>query len=101
MKILFLFFFILFFVGGVARADEFTHQLGNSLYAIRAARLECAFKRSPDYYFRAVRAQMKAQKKFANRALVEATHLSLTAEREAKLALKEAKGDSEERCFRE
>lgn len=92
MKILyqrafFLFFFNLFL--NPVKADEMTHQLGNSGYALRWAMQEGASQKSPEHYWKAVALQRRARVKFSDHALREALTLSQEAEKEAHLALKD------------
>lgn len=89
MKLI-LFVFSLLFFSPLAAADEVTHQLGNSGYAIRWAMDEGAAKKSPEHYWRAVELQGQAKAKLAAENEKEALRLSREAEKEAKLALKES-----------
>lgn len=61
-------------------ADEYTHQLGNSGYAIRFARIEHADVEAPKEYRQAVKLQRKAQVLFAEQQLTEAVEISKKAE---------------------
>ena len=71
-------------------ADEVTHQLGNSGYAIREAMQAGAPRKSPASYFKALNLQNQAKKAFSNENLEMAIQVSKEAEAEAKLALKKS-----------
>ncbi len=73
-----IFLLILAWAGPVL-ADEWTHQLGNSGYAIREAMHEGAAKKSPNAYFRAVKLQRRAYQAFHDRALEKSRDLSQQA----------------------
>lgn len=76
-------------LSSVAWADEITHQLGNSGYAVRWAMQAGATKKSPEHYARALKLQREAKIKFARENEQEAIRLSQEAEKEARLALKD------------
>ncbi|EKD41916.1 MAG: hypothetical protein ACD_73C00442G0004 [uncultured bacterium] len=67
-------------LSNVVMADEYTHQLGNSGYAIRFARIEHADRESPKEYRQAVKLQRKAQNLFAQQKMTEAMEISKKAE---------------------
>jgi hypothetical protein len=87
------FFFLLLIVGlaPLAQADEWTHQLGNSGYAIREAMHEGAAKKSPNAYFRAVKLQTQAYRAFHARDLEGSRELSKQAYDLAKRAYEDSK----------
>ena len=68
-------------------ADEVTHQLGNSGYAIREAMQAGAPRKSPASYFKALNLQRQAKKAFNDENLEMALKVSKEAETEAKQAL--------------
>lgn len=70
-----------------AFADEITHQLGNSGYAIREAMQNGANRKSPEHYWTALRLQNQAKRAFRAGAYQRAVELSKQAETEAKLAI--------------
>lgn len=70
-------------------ADEITHQLGNSGYAVRWAMQEGAAKKSPEHYAQALKLQQEAKAKFAHENEKEAMRLSQEAEKEARLAIQD------------
>lgn len=71
-------------------ADEYTHQLGNSGYAVREAMQQKANTKSPELYWKAVKLQREARLAFQSENLEKAMELSREAEKLAKQALKEA-----------
>ncbi len=71
---------------GDVLADETTHQLGNSGYAIRWAMQEGGAKKNPDHYARALKLQREAKAKLAHENEEEAIRLSREAEKEARLS---------------
>lgn len=73
------------------QADEVTHQLGNSGYAVREAMQAGAAKKSPEHYWEAVRLQRQARILFSKRYIKKAVALSIQAEEEAKKALEESR----------
>lgn len=77
-------------ISQVGFSDEWTHQLGNSGYAIREAMNRGASKKSPLHYWKAVKLQEQAKNKLRHENLDEAIRLSRLAFREAKLAYHEA-----------
>lgn len=87
----FIIFAFFYFYGTPIRADEITHRLGNSGYAVRDAMHAGAAKKSPRHYRKAVDLQRMARIKFSQRYLNEAIELSRQAEVEARLALKESR----------
>lgn len=73
-------------------ADEVTHQLGNSGYAVREAMLDHADLLSPEYYYSAASWQQRARELFAQRKIKQALAASHTAEQMAKIAIKQSAG---------
>lgn len=71
-------------------ADEYTHQLGNSGYALRWAMDAGANVKSHERYRKAVELQRQARIKFKQRYLKESMDLSREAEKEALLARQES-----------
>lgn len=82
---------LVFFVSSPVLANEHTHQLGNSGYAIREAMHEGAATKSPAKYFEALRLQNEAKEKFKSRYFKEAMELSKQAYTLAKEAYQESK----------
>jgi len=75
----------------LSHADELTHQLGNSGYAVRWAMHLGANKKSPTHYRTAVKLQKQAREKFRHENDAEAKRLSEEAYKEAMLAVEESK----------
>lgn len=71
-------------------ADDITHQIGNSGYAIRRAMQMGAEQKSPEHYKKAVQLQEEAKGFFYLRKKSSALERSLEAEKEANLAFQEA-----------
>ena len=86
-----IFIFLVFIISSPVLANEHTHQLGNSGYAIREAMHEGAATKSPDKYWEALRLQNEAKEKFKQRYFNEAMELSKQAYSLAKEALQESK----------
>lgn len=91
MRFILPFFLIGLLFPFISVADEVTHQLGNSGYAVRWAMQEGANEKSHEHYRKAVELQAKARLKFQQRYISEAMDLSRQAEEEAKIAIKESK----------
>ncbi len=86
-----LFIFLAFIISSPVLANEHTHQLGNSGYAIREAMHEGAATKSPVKYWEALRLQNEAKEKFKQRYFNEAMELSKQAYTLAKEAYQESK----------
>lgn len=72
----------------LAIADEWTHQLGNSGYAIREAMQKGAPTKCPERYRQALVLQNQAKEAFKSRARQRSMDLSRKAEIEARALLK-------------
>lgn len=91
MKLLIVIFFVFIsFLSLSIQADELTHQLGNSGYAIREAMQAKAYDKSPGHYWKSVYLQRQARIMLQKRKLELAMQLSVEAQREAKMALEQS-----------